>query len=55
MTQKQLSEATGTAQSSISDIEGGVVSVSLDTYLRLLEALSAEVRIIDRVSDKDLI
>ena len=42
MTQKQLSDATGTAQSSISDIETGYVSVSLDVYLRLLEALDAE-------------
>lgn len=55
MTQKQLSEATGTAQSSISDVEAGVVSVSLDVYLRLLEALDAELHVTDRVIDKDLI
>lgn len=54
MTQKQLSEATGTAQSSISDIEAGVVSVSLDVYLRLLEALNSEFRVVDRISDMDL-
>ena len=55
MTQKQLAEATGTAQSTISDIETSFVSVSLDVYLRLLEAMKAELRIADRVQDEDLI
>lgn len=51
ISQKQLGEMTGTAQSTISDIENGVVSVSLDVYLRLLEALGAELSAADRVAD----
>ena len=53
MTQKQLAETTGTAQSTISDIETGVVSVSLDVYLRLLEALDAELTVTGRMPDQD--
>lgn len=53
MTQKQLAQATGTAQSTVSDIETGVVSVSLDVYLRLLEALGAELTLTGRISDQD--
>ena len=53
MTQKQLAETTGTAQSTISDIETGVVSVSLDVYLRLLEALGAELTVTGRMPDQD--
>ena len=53
MTQKQLAQATGTAQSTVSDIETGVVSVSLDVYLRLLEALGAELTVTGRISDQD--
>jgi transcriptional regulator with XRE-family HTH domain len=53
MTQKQLAQATGTAQSTVSDIETGVVSVSLDVYLRLLEALGAELTVTGRMPDKD--
>ena len=51
ISQKQLGEMTGTAQSTISDIENGVVSVSLDVYLRLLEALGAELSATDRLAD----
>jgi len=54
ISQKQLGEMTGTAQSTISDIETGVVSVSLDVYLRLLEALGAELSVRDRLADRDL-
>ncbi len=50
ISQKQLGEMTGTAQSTISDIENGVVSVSLDVYLRLLEALGAELSATDRIA-----
>lgn len=53
MTQKQLAQATGTAQSTVSDIETGVVSVSLDVYLRLLEALGAELTVTGRILDQD--
>ena len=53
LTQKQLSVATGTAQSTISDIETGAVTVSLDVYLRLMEALGAELRLVDRLTDQD--
>ena len=53
MTQKQLAQATGTAQSTVSDIETGVVSVSLDVYLRLLEALGADLTVTGRMPDKD--
>ena len=53
MTQKQLAQATGTAQSTISDIETGVVSVSLDVYLRLLEALGAELAVTGRMPEQD--
>lgn len=52
ISQKQLGEMTGTAQSTISDIENGVVSVSLDVYLRLLEALGAELSVTDRLVDR---
>ncbi|WFE76443.1 helix-turn-helix transcriptional regulator [Roseinatronobacter sp. S2] len=55
ISQKQLGEMTGTAQSTISDIENGVVSVSLDVYLRLLEALGAELSATDRLPDRDLL
>lgn len=55
ISQKQLGEMTGTAQSTISDIENGVVSVSLDVYLRLLEALGAELSVVDRLADRDTI
>lgn len=53
MTQKQLAQATGTAQSTVSDIETGVVSVSLDVYLRLLKALGAELTVTGRIPDQD--
>ncbi|MBQ2262482.1 MAG: helix-turn-helix transcriptional regulator [Loktanella sp.] len=53
ISQKQLGEMTGTAQSTISDIENGVVSVSLDVYLRLLEALGAELSVTDRLTDRE--
>lgn len=53
MTQKQLAQATGTAQSTVSDIETSVVSVSLDVYLRLLEALGAELTVTGRMPDQD--
>lgn len=53
ITQKQLAEITGTAQSTISDIETGVVSVSLDVYLRLMEALGAELTVTDRLNERD--
>lgn len=55
ISQKQLGEMTGTAQSTISDIENGVVSASLDVYLRLLEALGAELSATDRMADRDTI
>lgn len=55
ISQKQLGEMTGTAQSTISDIENGVVSVSLDVYLRLLEALGAELSATDRLAGRDTI
>ena len=54
ISQKQLGKVTGTAQSTISDIENGVVSVSLDVYLRLLEALGADLSVRDRLADRDL-
>ena len=53
ISQKQLGEMTGTAQSTISDIENGVVSVSLDVYLRLLEALGTELSVTDRLADRE--
>lgn len=53
ISQKQLGEMTGTAQSTISDIENGVVSVSLDVYLRLFEALGAELSATDRITDPE--
>jgi HTH-type transcriptional regulator/antitoxin HipB len=54
ITQKQLADRTGTAQSTISDIETGVVSVSLDVYLRLLEALGSDLTVSDRITDTNL-
>lgn len=53
ITQTQLAAITGTAQSTISDIETGVVSVSLDVYLRLLEALGADLTVTDRKTGQD--
>lgn len=53
LTQGQLAARTGSAQSTISDIETGVTSVSLDVYLRLLEALDAELVIAARISSSD--
>ena len=53
ITQTQLAAITGTAQSTISDIENGVVSVSLDVYLRLLEALRADLTVTDRKTGQD--
>ncbi len=55
MTQKQLAETTGTAQSTISDIETGVVSVSLDVYLRLLEALGVDLTVTVRQTNGSLL
>jgi HTH-type transcriptional regulator/antitoxin HipB len=53
ITQTELAASTGTAQSTISDIENGVVSVSLDVYLRLLEALGADLTVTDRKTGQD--
>lgn len=53
ISQKQLGEMTGTAQSTISDIENSAVSVSLDVYLRLIEALGAELSATDRLADTE--
>lgn len=53
LTQGQLAARTGSAQSTISDVENGVTSVSLDVYLRLLEALDAELVVAARVSSSD--
>jgi len=54
MSQKQLGKITGTAQSTISDIENGVVAASLDVYLRLLEAMGAELSVSDRLAGRDI-
>jgi transcriptional regulator with XRE-family HTH domain len=54
VSQKQLGEVTGTAQSTISDIENGAVSVSLDVYLRLIEALGTELSVTDRLGARNL-
>ena len=43
----------GPAQSTISDIETGVVSVSLDVYLRLLEPLGGELCLTNRATHMD--
>lgn len=53
LTQKQLAKVTGTAQSTISDIETGAVSVSLDVYLRLLEPLGGELSMTSRAVHND--
>ena len=53
LTQNQLAKATGTAQTTISDIETGVVSVSLDVYLRLLEPLGGELCMTTRAAQAD--
>jgi transcriptional regulator with XRE-family HTH domain len=54
MTHKELAQFTGTAQSAVSDIETGVVSVSIDVYLRLLEALGADLTVTGRMPDQDM-
>jgi DNA-binding XRE family transcriptional regulator len=48
LTQAQLSELTGIAQSEISRIERGVVHPSDRTWARLADALGAELRLVDR-------
>ena len=52
LSQKELGKMTSTAQSTISDVENGVVSVTLDVYLRLLAALGAELLAKDRLVDR---
>lgn len=53
MAQTQFSRISRTAQSTVLDIGTGAVSVSLDVYLRLLEALGGELTVTDRPSDRD--
>lgn len=48
MTQAELAEKTGIAQSEISRIERGVINPRTDTLLRLADALGAEVRLVER-------
>jgi transcriptional regulator with XRE-family HTH domain len=55
LTQAALAERAGAAQSSISEIETGVVVPGLDTYLRLLEVLDADLSVADRAIDESLI
>lgn len=49
LTQQQLAEAAGAAQSTISNVERGVTKrVSLDTILRILAALRLELLVQNR-------
>jgi transcriptional regulator with XRE-family HTH domain len=51
LTQRQLATLSGVAQPTISNIERGVSSVSLDTLLRILAALRLELVLQPRASD----
>lgn len=42
-TQKELADRAGTFQAHISQIEAGKKDLSLDTFLRILSALEAEI------------
>lgn len=52
MIQKELPDNTGTAQSTVSDIMTRAVWVSLDVYLRPLEALGADLPVTERKVDE---
>jgi transcriptional regulator with XRE-family HTH domain len=47
LTQTQLAEATGVAQSEISRIERGVIHPGDKTWARLADALGAELRLVE--------
>lgn len=51
LTQQQLATLTGIAQPTISNIERGVSSASLDTLLRILAALRLELVLQPRKQD----
>ena len=54
LTQGELGGSAGAKQSTISDIENGVVAASLETYLNLVAALDSELHLIARTADPDL-
>lgn len=54
LTQGELGRRAGTKQSTISDIENGVVAASLETYLNLVTALESELHLMPRTADPDL-
>lgn len=52
MTQAELARLSNVSQSSISDIETGHVTPSLETYLRLLNCLEAELHICKKIETR---
>lgn len=51
LTQKQLAERSGIAQSEISRIERGSIHPTEPTLVRLAHALDADLRIVERTTD----
>jgi HTH-type transcriptional regulator/antitoxin HipB len=54
LTQGELGRRAGVKQSTISDIENGVVAASLETYLILVTALDSELHLLPRTADPSL-
>ena len=54
LTQGELGRRASVKQSTISDIENGVVAASLETYLNLVTALDSELHLIPRTADPGL-
>lgn len=54
LTQGEIGRRAGVKQSTISDIENGVVAASLETYLNLVTALDSELHLTPRTADPGL-
>lgn len=54
MTQLDLARRSGSAQSSISDIETGAVVPGLDTYMRLLTILNSGLQVISQTDGEGI-
>jgi HTH-type transcriptional regulator / antitoxin HipB len=50
LTQKQVAELAAVGQPTVSNVERGVISVSLDTLVRILAALGLELALEERRS-----
>ena len=50
LTQVQVAELAGVGQPTVSNVERGMISVSLDTLIRILAALGLELALQERAS-----